>query len=267
MKYVSVNNTLLPANTPHLMPDNKAYRYGDGVFETMKVIAGEVIFLDYHIKRLFNGIQQLKYQVPDYFNEAWIIAAIKALCIANEHTVQARVRLSLYRGNGDISANPPAGIIIESYELTPTQLQHPLIIDIYEAGHKSFDGFSNLKTANSLLYSMAAIFARENNWQDCIILNQHQRVAETTIANIFWIKNDTLFTPPLSEGCVAGVMRQYLLDRKGIIIKEKLCEVETLIEADEIFLTNVIRGIRPVSSFRGKNYVSSQVLQLAAAVL
>jgi branched-chain amino acid aminotransferase len=265
MKYVHINNVLAPAHTPQLLYNNKAYRYGDGLFETMKVMAGEVVLLPYHIKRLLAGVTQLKYNLPDYFNEAWLTAAIKELCIANEHTVQARVRLSLYRGNGDLSANPQSGIIIESYELIAMQLQHPLIIGLYEAGYKSCDSFSHLKTANSLLYSMAAIYATEQNWQDCIILNSHHHIAETTIANVFWIKNAAVFTPPLSAACVAGVMRQYILDNTPVT--EAVCTVDDLLAADEVFITNAIRGIRPVTAFQEKKYVSSQGLQLAATLL
>ncbi|MFD2920280.1 aminotransferase class IV [Terrimonas rubra] len=265
MKYVHVNNVLMAANTPRLLADNKAYRYGDGLFETIKVISGKPALLSYHIARLYRGITQLQYNMPVYFNEAWLADSIQELCIANGHNLQARVRLSLYRGNGDIFSNPEAGILIESYELVPEQLQHPLVIGLYTAGYKTADAFSNLKTASSLLYSMAAIYATQHQWQDSLILNYHQRIIETAIANIFWVKDGAVFTPPLSEGCVAGVMRQYLLD--NTTITEKLCMIDTLLEADEVFITNAIRGIRPVTAFQEKKYVSSLGLQLAAAIL
>ncbi len=265
MKYVHINNVLMPANTPQLLSDNKAYRYGDGLFETIKVVSGKPALLNYHINRLNQGISLLQYNMPAFFSETWLVDAIRELCIANGHNQMARVRVSLYRGNGDIFSNPEAGIMIESYELVPAQLQHPLVIGLYTAGYKNADSFSNLKTANSLLYSMAAIHATQQQWQDSIILNHQQHVIETAIANIFWIEEGMVFTPPLSEGCVAGVMRQYLLDNTHVT--EKVCTVDSLLAADEVFITNAIRGIRAVTAFQEKKYVSSLGLQLAAAIL
>lgn len=254
----------MAANTPQLLADNKAYRYGDGLFETIKVISGKPALFNYHINRLNQGISLLQYNMPAYYTETWLENTIQELCIVNGHNHQARVRVSLYRGNGDIFSNPDAGIILESYELVPAQLQHQLVIGLYTTGYKNVDSFSNLKTANSLLYSMAAIHAAKQQWQDSIILNQHRHVIETAIANIFWIEKGTVFTPPLSEGCVAGVMRQYLMDNTSIA--EKVCTVDALLAADEVFITNAIRGIRPVTAFQEKKYVSSLGLQLAAAI-
>ncbi len=265
MNYVNINNSLVPAVNPQLFHNNKAYRYGDGLFETMKATNGEIALFNYHINRLQAGIKQLKYIMPTYFSETWLADTITQVCIANNHTNMARVRLSLYRGDGDLQTNTEAGIIIETYELQETQLQHPLTIGVYNEGCKNCDSFSNLKTANALLYSMAAIYAGEQQWQDCIILNNHRRVAETTIANIFWIKKGIVFTPPLSEGFVAGVMRQYILDNTAVTLQ--ICTLDDLLTADEIFLTNAIRGIRPVTVFEHKNYVSSLGLQLAATLL
>lgn len=265
MKYVHINNVLVAANMPQLLSDNKAYRYGDGLFETMKITKGEIVLLKYHISRLSGGIAQLKYSMPAYFNEAWLMQTVKELCIANNHKADARVRLSVYRGNGDIFSHTTAGIVLESYELVTPQLQQPLLIGLYNEGYKTYDSFSHLKTASSLLYSMAALHATEQQWQDCIILNQHQRIAETCIANIFWIKEKEIFTPPLSEACVAGVMRQYILDHTPVT--QKVCTINDLLTADEIFITNAIRGIRPVTHFQEKNYVSSLGTQLAATLL
>ena len=133
-----------------------------------------------------------------------------------------------------------------------------LIIDIFPDARKSIDAFSNLKSANYLPYVMAAVWAKENKLNDALILNQHDRICDATIANVFWVKNNNIHTPSLSEGCVAGVMRKQILDLGFRIsdfqVTESHLTEDILLNADEVFLTNVITGIRWVKQCRDKIY-------------
>ncbi|HKH62458.1 MAG TPA: aminotransferase class IV, partial [Flavitalea sp.] len=119
-----------------------------------------------------------------------------------------------------------------------------------------------------LPYSMGALHAKQNNLNDCLILNSHERICDATIANVFWVDSQSIYTPPLSEGCIAGVMRRNLLDilpKNGYTIEEKIFEVEELTNADELFLTNAISGIRWIKEFRGqefKNTLSTAIASL-----
>ena len=131
--------------------------------------------------------------------------------------------------------------------------ENGLVIDIFPDARKSNDAFSNLKSANYLPYVMAAIWAKENKLNDALILNQHERICDATIANIFWVKDEKIFTPPLIEGCVAGVMRKKILELALNITEMNLTE-SNLINVDEVFLTNTITGIRWVKQFRDKVY-------------
>ena len=140
------------------------------------------------------------------------------------------------------------------------------MIDIFPDARKSIDRFSNLKSANYLPYVMAAIWAKENKLNDALILNQHDRICDATIANIFWVKDENIFTPPLSEGCVAGVMRKKILEfairHSGFLVPESVLTEDILLQADEVFLTNTITGIRWVKECRGKIYkntISSKI--------
>ena len=136
--------------------------------------------------------------------------------------------------------------------------ENGLIIDIFPDARKSIDVFSNLKSANYLPYVMAAIWAKENKLNDTLILNQHDRVCDSTIANVFWVKDNNIFTPPLNEGGVAGVMRKKVLElairNSNHLMQEALLTQEILLQADEVFLTNAITGIRWVKEYRGKIY-------------
>ena len=112
---------------------------------------------------------------------------------------------------------------------------------------------------------MASIYAKEKKINDCLVLNVYDRVCDASIANVLWVKNDMIFTPPLSEGCIAGVMRRYLIEKtQGARhkIQEKVCGVNDLENADEIFLTNAIQGIRWVKQFRNKRYVNRRVKEV-----
>ena len=149
--------------------------------------------------------------------------------------------------------------IIESWPLPNERSinENGLVVDIFQDAKKSCDSFSNLKSNNYLPYVMAGLYAKKNKLNDCILLNSFDRVCDSAIANIFIIKNNKVFTPPLAEGCVAGVMRRWLLEKfdlKKVKIFEKSLSVNDLLNADEFFLTNSIYNLRWVKNFRGKNY-------------
>jgi branched-chain amino acid aminotransferase len=168
----------------------------------------------------------------------------------------ARVRLSMFRGNGGVNEDPgDLQYLIECWSVSESVNQlneNGLVIDIYTEARKSCDKFSHLKSANYLPYIMAAMYAKENKLNDCLVLNTYERIADSTIANVFVIKDKEIFTPPLSEGCVNGVMRRYLIEQYEI--KEAALTVDTILSADELFLTNAMYGIRWVKQFRNRTY-------------
>ncbi|MGH2566538.1 MAG: aminotransferase class IV, partial [Ginsengibacter sp.] len=110
-----------------------------------------------------------------------------------------------------------------------------------------------------LPYVMAALYAKKNQLNDCIVLNSFGRACDSAIANVFIIKKDTIITPPLSEGCVAGVMRRWMLEKfdlKGFKVIEKNLSVNDILNASEFFLTNSVHHLRWVKHFREKNYAN-----------
>jgi branched-chain amino acid aminotransferase len=140
-----------------------------------------------------------------------------------------------------------------------------LRIDIYPFEFKRADEFSHLKSLPFFPYAEAARYAAEQGLDDCIVLNSYERIADSSISNIFILKNKTLYTPPLSEGCIEGVMRRSLLDQ--IKCTEAPIDIEDMLEADEVFLTNAIRGIRSVKYFRDTIYNSVVTEQLKKHIL
>jgi branched-chain amino acid aminotransferase len=230
---------------------------------------GRIRLWPYHFERLLSGMRMLRFEVTTQFTAA-IEQQILELCAVNGGGGYSRVRLTVFRGDGNLTDTIdtfPHYIIQSSpWPAGPTGWSaEGLVIDIFADGCKACDVYATLKSNNYLLYSLAAMYGRERGLDDCLVLNSHGRLADSTIANVFYINGHRFYTPPLSEGCVAGVMRRYLLEalpRAGYSVLEQPVSPEELAGADEVFLTNALRGIRWVRSFRGITYDN----RLAAAV-
>jgi branched-chain amino acid aminotransferase len=263
MDHVCFNGKIIAGNEPVFLPSNRSYRYGDGLFETIKVLNGQMMLKEFHFERLFSGLAFLHYNMPSLFTAERIEKEILALCKKNNCEKMARVRLSVSRGNGGLyDEDRNLEYLVECWTLEDSMNQlnkNGLVIDIYPDARKSSDAFSNLKSANFLPYSLAAIYAKENKLNDCLILNTKERIADSTIANVFIVKNGMIITSPLQDGCINGVMRRHLLailPANGYKVLEQTLSVNDLESADEVFLTNAIRGIRWVGKFRDQVYTN-----------
>lgn len=254
-QYLFYNGQILRNDKPLFGADNRGLRYGDGLFETMKLVKGTIQLKELHFERFFKGLQLLQFELPGYFTPDWLEKNIGALCQKNQETI-ARVRLSVFRGNGGLydPENHFPHCVIQSWPLPGANLQineNGLVTGIYDLARKSTDAFANLKHNNYLPYVMAALHAKQQHWNDAILLNTQGNICDATIANVFMIKADVIFTPSLQQGCVAGVMRRYLLEQlpaTGYQVQEKELTVDDLYKADEVFFTNATYGMRWVQS-------------------
>ena len=259
-KFINYNGVICEEGQAVLPTADHSYRYGDGLFETMKLVNGDILFKDLHFERLYSGLKILKFNVPVLFTKQSIEDQVKALCKKNNCENLARIRLSVSRGSGGLyDCDNKFSYLIECWPLEKNGFkENGLVIDIFPDIRKSIDVFSNLKSANYLPYVMAAIWAKENKLNDALILNQHDRICDSTIANVFWVKDNKIFTPPLNEGCVAGVMRKKILElstgNPDHPAQEHILTEGILLQADEVFLTNAITGIRWVKECRSKVY-------------
>ena len=270
--FFTYNDKIYKDGTAVITPENRSLRYGDGLFETLKMHKGVIQLRDYHFERLFSGMKMLQFQLPEYFTAPYLENKILELYKKNQHNSFTRVRLMVFRGNGGLynPENHFPNYIIQTWSIEHTEElnSNGLIIDVYPDAKKSCDKFANLKSNNYLPYIMAALHAKKIKVNDCILLNNYDRVCDTTIANIFIIKDDIIYTPPLSDGCVAGVMRRWIIEKlhAGFKIIEKEISIDELENADEVFLTNSIKGIRWVKQFRNKEYKNRLVKQIFVSV-
>lgn len=261
MNSICFNGKIISDLQPVFLASNRGYRYGDGLFETIKVQNKKLLLSSFHFERLFAGLTLMQFSIPPLFTEKKIEEEILRLCSKNNCDQLARVRFSLFRGNGGLyDPDQSLQYLIECWPLQEsvnTLNENGLVIDVFRDAAKSCDQFSNLKSANFLCYSQAALFAKENKLNDCLVLNTAGYIADSTIANLFIIKDGNLSTPGLDQGCIGGVMRRHLLTdlpKAGISVKEASISVEDILTADEVFLTNAIRGIRWVRQFQDSVY-------------
>lgn len=259
--FISFNGKLLPAEEPVLLSSNRGYRYGDGLFETMKIVNGKIGLEALHIERLMKGIALLKIELPGLFTPEKLVSEALQLAVKNKATALGRVRLSVFRGNGGLyDAGRTLQYLIECWPLPESFLQlnqNGLEIGVFPDACKSIDPYSGLKTANFLPYTMASIFAKEQKLNDCLVLNTAGTIADSTIANLFIYTGDRFLTPGPAQGAVGGVMRSYLINEmraSGYTVEEAPVTIAELEKAKEVFLTNAIHGIKWVRTFRDSHY-------------
>ena len=274
MEYFIYNSKFFKEGSAVLSADNRGFKFGDGLFETMKSINGHLYFIDEHFARLWQGLQVLQFKIPRHITPDLLQAEILALLKKNGHNKIARIRLTMFRAEGGLYdvINHTPHYLIQTWGLpdeTGTWNSNGLVLGIYPDVKKSCDILSNLKNNNFLPYAMAALQAKKQKWNDAVLLNTAGRICDTTIANIFLIKDEVIFTPALQEGCVAGVMRKNmikLLTAGNYKIIEGKLSIDDLMNADEVFLTNSVYNLRWVQSIGDKKYANIQTQKIYTAV-
>ncbi|HTL09399.1 MAG TPA: aminotransferase class IV [Chitinophagaceae bacterium] len=259
--FVMYNGRFFKSDTPLVGAANRGLRYGDGLFETIRYSNGQLQLAEAHFNRLFKGLSLLGFELPRLFTPQALADQAVALCKKNQQAT-ARVRINLFRGNGGVydPENHAPHCIIESWALPSPDFalnENGLVTGIYADARKPMDAFANLKTNQYLPYLMAAIHAKKERWNEVFVLNTSGRICDASIANVFIVKNNTICTPPLSEGGIAGVMRGFLLDQlpqQQLTVVEQPITIDDLLNADEVFLTNAVRGIRWVAHCDASTY-------------
>ncbi len=276
--FFNYNGKFYKEGTPVIGPDSRALRYGDGLFETMKMKAGSLIFVDEHLARLWTGMRLLQIDPSKHFTPDLLEAEIIALAKKNNHDQVARIRLNVFRGDGGLydAKNHRPNYIIQSWQL-PEEAgrfnSNGLVIGIYEGAKKCCDPFSNIKHNNYLPYVLAALKAKQEKWNDALLLNTNGRICDSTIANVFIIKNEEIFTPALNEGCVAGVIRKQLIQHlreNNYVVNETEIERQFVLDADEVFLTNSsynLRWVKQSGDSIYSNTLTQKIFTQASAAL
>ena len=262
---INLNGSISPKTKALFYSGNRAFLYGDQIFETIHFYNGKLLFWEDHYFRMMGGACMLRMEIPQHLNieflENEIIKTIKA---SNCLEFSSRVRLSLYRSDGGfyLPTNQSLQYLIEVDELNEKSLcfnNKGLIIDVFHDHLKPSQTLSNLKGGNSLVSVLSSIFADENDLDEAIILNSESNICETTASNIFIATDKHLITPPISSGCVNGIIRKQIIENAflwGYTIEEKNIKSFELIKADEVFLTNSVKWIQWVGSYKKRSYTN-----------
>ncbi len=232
----------------------RALFYGDALFETIRAFEGRLPLLARHWERLHDGLTRLGFELSPEWDAVFFEKNIQAISPPN-----ARIRLMVWRSAGGyyLPVNHQPQFLITAEPLPSGAFEWPdkgLTLGVSAWVRLPIDAYSNLKTLNGARYVAAAREANAKGWDEALLLNTCERVCEAASSNVFWWAGDVLCTVPLSEGCVAGVMRAFVLEtaaKAGLPTSERAIEPGALLKAEEIFLTNAIRGIQPVCIFAG----------------
>ncbi len=270
---INYNGTILPAST-NLLHNNRAFLYGDGVFETVKIINNRILFLEDHYFRLMSSMRILRMEIPMNFTMEYFEEQIKLVVNANDYSDAVRARITVYRNPGGYYL-PETNTISFLIHSLPIENKFYYInskeyeVDLYKDIYVSKQLLSTLKTTNKVINITASIYAKENDLQNCLLLNEDKNVVESVQGNVFMLMDNKLITPPISEGCLNGIMRKQILaivkKMDNIEVVEEAISPFDLQKANELFITNVIKGIQPITKYRKKEYktaFSQKVLNL-----
>ncbi len=259
--FVNFNGQLVAADSAVIGVSNRAFKYGDGLFESMRLVNGQLKFADLHADRLQQGMKALKLEGYSLLDSWFLKDKAQELGVWNK-AKHGRLRLTVYRDAGGLYT-PDDNKSGWCLELIPDEVsnyrlnQKGLIMDVYTEVLKPVNYLSNYKTCNALPYVMAGLYKNEHKLDDVFLLNQGGFLCESISSNVFvWYQNH-LYTPALSEGCVAGIMRQVIINlciEKEIPVTEAQINPDILHEADEVFVTNATRGLQWVIGYGIKRY-------------
>ena len=269
---INFNGTLVE-QTGAALQENRGFLFGDSVFETIKVLDGKVLFLEDHYFRLMASMRIIRMEIPMNFTmeffESQILNLIKAKAIESA----ARVRFSVFRKAGGFylpKTNEIEFVVVaESLETALYAFdEKPYEVELFKDFHITAQLLSTLKSNNRLVQITGSIFAEENGYQNCLLMNDAKNVVEALQGNLFMLSGNTLVTPPLSDGCLNGVMRKQILaitrKMENLEVIEQSISPFDLQKADELFVTNVIKGVQPITKYRKKEYktdLASEVLK------
>lgn len=270
---VNFNGILFSEEVEIFNGNNRGLKYGDALFETIRYVKGTLFFWEDHYFRLMASMRMLRMEIPMEFTLEFLEEEIKKTITENAlDDGAARVRLTVFRKEGGLYTPQTNNVsyLIEVSPLTsPFYLIHDAIyeVELFKEYYINKDKLSNLKTTNKILNVVAGIYAKENGYDNCILINTDKQVVETINGNLFLVKDTIVKTPPLADGCLDGILRKKLIEilatTEDIHLLEESISPFELQKADELFITNCIQGIQPITKYRKKEFGNTISKKLA----
>ena len=268
---INFNGTIVSQDA-NILTQNRAFLYGDGVFETVKIINNKILFLEDHYFRLMSSMRVVRMEIPMNFTMEYLEEQILSLVNKSALAESSRARITVYRNDGGyyLPQSNTVSFLIHAVALENTMYsfeKKEYEVDLYKDFYITKQLLSSIKTTNKIINITGSIFASENGLDNCLLLNDSKNVVEALQGNIFMLLGNKLITPPVSEGCLNGVMRKQILSLakkiENLEVVEEVISPFDLQKADELFVTNVIKGIQPITQYRKKTFttnISDQLL-------
>lgn len=264
---VNFNGNIVAEATVSLQ--NRALNYGDALFETCKVVNGKILFWEDHYFRLMASMRMLRMEIPMSFTMEFLEEEIIKLITTQKETT-FRVKLLVFRNDGGfftpITHQVSYFITAEPLEASSFEPKETYEVDLFKDYYTNTSLLNTLKTTNKIVNVLASIYADENELDTCLLINENKNITEAIVANIFLVKDNTIITPPLSSGCLKGIMRKQLIalieKENSLTLVEKDISPFDLRKADELFLTNSIIGIQPITRYRKKTFEKTISIKL-----
>jgi len=265
------NGNLVAFNDVKITPDNRGFKYGDAIFETVKISNGRIIFWEDHYFRLMASMRMLRMKIPIEFTLEFLEEEILKTAKIIETSNSMRVRFSVSRKDGGFYSpvTNEVDYLIEVKELISTEKQ-TYTLDLYKDFYLYSGHLSTIKSNNKLTHTLASIYASENELDNCVLMNERKGVVEVTNGNIFLVKDQRIKTPAITEGCLKGVIRGKLIEilsnNSEFTLEETVITPFDIQKADEVFITNSIQGIQSVTNYRKKVFSNSIANKLKASL-
>lgn len=261
---INLNGKLVANDKASLSITNRGFAYGDSVFETIRVINGKVVFWEDHYFRLMASMRIMRMEIPATFSPEFLENEILSLVKENElDTTAARVKFSVYREEGGYyrPKTKNTGYLISAEKLSQAFYElnkEDYIIELFKDHYITSGLLATIKSNNRAVNVLGSIYADENDYENCLLLNEKKHVVEALNGNIFLVKGDTIKTPPLRDGALNGITRKKLLEiiekTDDLHLEEATISPFELQKADELFITNVITGVQPITKYRKKSF-------------
>ncbi|MBT7815385.1 branched-chain amino acid aminotransferase [Polaribacter sp. Hel1_33_96] len=256
---INFNGELLFEENVKLSSENRGFKYGDAVFETIKVSHKRVVFWEDHYFRLMASMRMLRMKIPMQFTLEFLEKEILKTVAVQEEASSFRVRLNVYRKDGGLYTPKTNEIdYLIDVKVNTYQTKNTYTVDVFKDFYNYSGLLSTIKTNNRMVNTLASIYAQENDLDNCVLINEKKGVVEVTNANIFVLKGNIVKTPALTEGCIKGIVRnkviEIILKNKEYTLEETTISPFEIQKADEVFITNAIIGVQPITNYKKKNF-------------
>ncbi len=256
---LNFNGDIITESELNIVYNNRAFSYGDALFETLKYQNNKIQFFEDHYFRLLASMRMLRMEIPNYFTLDYLENQIKKTIALNNLGDLVRIKMQVFRKYGGLYL-PKTNAINFLIEVSDLEIKNPnkYEIDLFK-DYQIYSGLlSTLKTTNRIINVLSSIYAKENNLENCILINEKKNVVEVTNGNLFLVNGNEIKTPLISDGCIKGIIRKKLIEtleksNDFIILETEISPFE-LQKSDALFITNSIVGIQPVTKYRKKEF-------------